>query len=163
MAQSADRNNTTLPSSYKSKFPSWTFDPVKNEYYYYSLVEKAWIYQSGKRVYTNSGDLLGEKSLDSPRDEKRAPMLSWTLDPATNEHYYYSQTEKAYVYQNGRRVYTNLGDLDEQEVVELPHDEETISVPNGDVIDSCTVEDTTCLIQPREIKIHDETFELRSG
>jgi hypothetical protein len=36
-----------------SDFPGWTLDPTRNEYYYYSQREGAYIYQNGARIYVH--------------------------------------------------------------------------------------------------------------
>jgi predicted RNase H-like nuclease (RuvC/YqgF family) len=33
----------------------WFLDPVKNQYYYFSTEEDAWVYESGDRIFRNSG------------------------------------------------------------------------------------------------------------
>ena len=36
-------------------FTGWIFDHTRNQYYYYSAEEGAYIYQSGEKVYINAG------------------------------------------------------------------------------------------------------------
>src|ERR1700760_181674 len=69
MAQSSDHHNIKVTSASKSKFPSWTFDAVRNEYYYYSDVERAYVYQTGRKVYTNHGDPVEQQVVESNHED----------------------------------------------------------------------------------------------
>jgi hypothetical protein len=101
-----------------------------------------------------------------PADVSKSKFRSWTLDSARNEYYYYSDVEKAYVYQNGRRVYTNHGDPVEQQVVESYHEEEittTIKAAVCSVAESSTIQDTTSPTVSEEQKPHEENLNQLSG
>jgi hypothetical protein len=35
-------------------FPDWVLDPARNQYYYFSVEEQAYIYRSGEKIFLSS-------------------------------------------------------------------------------------------------------------
>jgi hypothetical protein len=62
-----------------SAFPGWVLDPARNQYYYYSTEENAYIFQNGERLFMNSTSQGSGPS--APLPSESGPRIS---SPASN-------------------------------------------------------------------------------
>ncbi len=50
-------------------FPGWVLDPTRNQYYYISEAEDAYIYHSGERIPLNGAERSSASQLDGSQQE----------------------------------------------------------------------------------------------
>jgi hypothetical protein len=57
-------------------FPGWTWDPARNDYFYYNPQERCYIYQGGQRIaYNRVQDNTGSSSRFALKSSTYCPFL----------------------------------------------------------------------------------------